>query len=135
MMKKIIAISLLIASTANAGLFDKDVKVRNFPCFENKVYDGALVVWTFVVEKTSVIQKQEVYVDKLLKGTDLYRLDNCIIVDKSNWKCGGALTTSPNGAANVDRTYQVVNGKYSFTEEAKNGVPVRKMYCKIEQVN
>ena len=135
-MKHIIAtLFLLTATTANAGLFDKDVKVRNFPCFENKVDDGALVVWKFVVEKTSVIQKQEVYVDKLLKSTDLYRLDNCIVVDKSNWKCGGALTTSTNGAANVDRTYQVVNGKYSFTEDTRNGVPVRKMYCRIEQVN
>ena len=135
-MKQIIATLFLITATsASAGLFDKDIKVRNYPCFENKVYDGALVVWTFVVEKESVIQKQEVYVDKVLKGTDLYRLDNCIIVDKANWKCGGKREYAPKGGYTEDRSYQVIKGKYSFKESIMSWAPERQMYCKIEQVN
>jgi hypothetical protein len=135
MMKIIVTLFLLTATTASAGLFDKDVKVRNSPCLQNKIYEGALIVWTFTVEKSSVIQKQEVYVDKVLKDTDINRLENCIVIDKKNWKCGGALNRMPNGDVYGDRTYKVSNGKYTFTESTRNETPTRQMYCKIEQVN
>ena len=135
MMQIIAVVFLLYTNIANAGLFDKEVKVRNYSCLDNKVYEAVVVVWTFTVEKNSVIQKYEVYENKNLKGTDLYRLDNCIVVDKANWKCGGTVTQYPKGGSWTDRTYQVIKGKYTFKESSSNGRAGMNMFCKIEQVN
>ena len=138
MIKKIVILFLSIStvSSISAGFFDKEIKVKNYICDDkNIIFADSPVIWTFTVEKNSVIQKYEVYENKNLKGTDLYRLDNCIVVDKANWKCGGTVTQYPKGGSWTDRTYQVIKGKYTFKESSSNGRAGMNMFCKIEQVN
>mgnify|MGYP000380190626 FL=1 len=128
-MKKITYFSLFLATVAHAGLFDKDLKVRIYPVCSLKDY---VINWNFTVEKNSVIQKQEVYDNKVLLQSDLKRLENCLVVDKANWKCGGSEKIS-YGTLYKDKTYQVINGKFTFAEY-KNGVAQSDAVCKIEQL-
>jgi hypothetical protein len=129
-MKKITYFLLFLATVAHAGLFDKDLKVRIYPVCSLKNY---VINWNFTVEKNSVIQKQEVYDNKVLLQSDLKRLENCLVVDKANWKCGGNEKIS-YGTLYKDKTYQVINGKFTFSEY-KNGVAQSDAVCKIEQLN
>jgi hypothetical protein len=138
MIKKIVILFLsgITSSGISAGFFDKETKVKNYVCDDNnRIFADSPVIWTFTVEKNSVIQKYEVYENKNLKGTDLYRLDNCIVIDKANWKCGGTVIQYPKGGSWTDRTYQVIKGKYTFKESSSNGRADMNMFCKIEQVN
>ena len=64
--------------------------------------------------------------------SDLKRLENCLVVDKANWKCGGSEKIS-YGTLYKDKTYQVINGKFTFAEY-KNGVAQSDAVCKIEQL-
>jgi hypothetical protein len=134
-MKKIAFLFLCLATVANAGLFDKDTKVKNMACFDSgKVDTKVFVLWTFSVDKNSVVQKEDVYDDKVLKGTNLNRLEDCIVIDKANWQCGGKVTTYNNGSYRTDRIFQVIKGKYTYTETSRNGVP-SNLFCRIEQLN
>ncbi len=135
-MKKIAILLLCIANAANAGLFDKDVKVKIYTFCEsnNSIKKDDFVLWNFTVEKNSVIRKQEVYVDKILKQSDLKRLDNCVVVDKKNWKCGENLLVTPTGNMFEGPFNQVINGKFTHTVATRNGVPTHTP-CKIEQLN
>jgi hypothetical protein len=138
MIKKLFVLltTTCLSSIAGAGFFDKETKVKNYVCDDNnRIFADSPVIWTFTVEKNSVIQKYEVYENKKLMGTDLYRLDNCIVVDKANWKCGGTVTQYTKGGSWTDRTYQVIKGKYTFKESSSNGRAGMNMFCKIEQVN
>jgi len=140
-MKKIIYFLLCFATAANAGLFDKDIKVRIYITCDNKnvIKKDDVVLWNFTVEKNSVIQKQEVYLDKTLKQSDLKRLENYIIVDKANWKCGGEESIRLNGEVYVGTSHQAINGKYTYLEYAKKGTQISNQTvtstCKIEQLN
>ena len=136
-MKKITYFLFCLATASHAGLFDKDIKVRIFPVCtsSNVVYKEDFILWNFTVEKNSVIQKQEVYVDKILKQSDLKRLDNCLVVDKANWKCGGESQVMPNGAVWKDSSKQAINGKFSYIENTRNATQLSSPLCKIEQLN
>ena len=136
-MKKIAILLLFIATAATAGLFDKDIKVKFFPICDSKnsLNKDNFIIFTFVVDKNSVTQKQEYYTDKILKKNDLKRLDNCIVVDKANWKCGGDSQVMPNGAVWKNDSHQAINGKYTYTENTRNGASFGIPFCKIEQLN
>lgn len=137
-MKKIfpLLISICISSFAHAGLWEKDTRVRSYGCdVINRPNPDSVMVWTFVVEKDSVIQKEEYYDEKKLKGGTIRRLDDCIVVDKKNWKCGGSRTYPPKGGYIQDRKFQVVNGKYFYQEMLISTYPEKPMFCKIEQVD
>jgi hypothetical protein len=134
MIKKLIVFStgIYLSCVATAGFFNKEIKVKNYACDDkNKIYPDVLVVWTFTVEKNSVIKKTEFYEERKLKNSDLKRLDNCIVVDKANWKCGGDKVYPPRGDSYTNAEYKVVSGKYSFIESTF----FNKTWCKIEQVN
>lgn len=134
-MKNICILFLCIATAANAGLFDKDVKVKIYTfCENNIIKKDDFVLWNFTVEKNSVIRKQEVFVDKILKQSDLKRLDNCIVVDKANWKCGENARVMPNGVVFAGPFNQVINGKFTHTVVTRNGESTYTP-CKIEQLN
>ena len=134
-MKKIIYFLLFLATVAHAGLFDKDIRVRIYPYCgtNNTVRKDVVINWNFTVEKNSVIQKQEVYDDKVLLQSDLKQLENCLVVDKANWKCGGKEQII-SGTIYKDKTYQVINGKFTFSEY-KKGVAQSDAVCKIEQLS
>jgi hypothetical protein len=135
-MKKIIYFLLFLATVAHAGLFDKDIRVRIYPYCgtNNTVRKDVVINWNFTVEKNSVIQKQEVYDDKVLLQSDLKRLENCLVVDKANWKCGGESRVMPKGGVFKDSSKQVINGKFSFIELSIDGA-ITTPPCKIEQLN
>jgi hypothetical protein len=136
-MKKIAFLILCIATAATAGLFDKDTKVKIYTFCDknNEIKKDDFVLWSFKVDRNSVIQKQEIYVDKILKQSDLKRLDNCLVVDKANWKCSEKDFSTPNGEVYKGSFNQVVNGKFTHGAPTSNGKPSYKPSCKIEQLN
>jgi hypothetical protein len=124
--------AICLSTSASSGFFDKEIKVKNYACDEkNKIYPDVLVVWTFTVEKNSVIKKIEFYDERKLQNSDLRRLDNCLVIDKANWKCGGDRVYAPKGSY-TNSEYKVINGKFSFVEST---LFKSAMHCKIEQVN
>jgi len=106
----------IFCNISAAGIFDSDTKVKREFCDEK----NAFIIYTYSVntDKNKVIEKTEIFMDKELKKTELKQLDNCVILDKKNWKCGGEkiyLTNQSNGVrAQVDTKRQVVNGKYNI---------------------
>jgi hypothetical protein len=102
---------------STAGIFDSDTKVKREFCDEK----NAFIIYTYTVntEKNKVFEKTEIFMDKKLKKTELNQLDNCVILDKKNWKCGGEKSyfiDQRNGVrtAQIDTKKQLVNGKYNI---------------------
>ena len=134
MIKKIVILFLLVStvSSISAGFFDKEIKVKNYICDDkNIIFADSPVIWTFTVEKKSVILKRDFYDEKKLKGSNLSQLDNCVVIDKANWKCGGDIVHSPRGHY-TNAEYQVINGKFSYTEST---LFKSSQFCKRAQVN
>ena len=133
MIKKIVILFLSVStvSSISAGFFDKEIKVKNYICDDkNIIFADSPVIWTFTVEKKSVILKRDFYDEKKLKGSNLSQLDHCIVIDKANWKCGGDLVHAPKGVY-TNPEYQVINGKFSYSE----GTLFKPQFCKRAQVN
>jgi|LauGreSBDMM110SN_4_FD.fasta_scaffold164034_2 hypothetical protein len=133
MIKKLVVFltTTCLSSIPSAGFFDKEIKVKNYSCDDkNKIYADSPVIWTFTVQKNSVILKRDFYDEKKLKGSNLSQLDNCIVIDKANWKCGGDVVIAPKGSY-TNAEYQVINSKFSYTE----GTLFKPQFCKRAQVN
>jgi hypothetical protein len=133
MIKKLVVLltTTCLSSIASAGFFDKEIKVKNYGCDDNdKIFADSPVIWTFTVQKNSVILKRDFYDEKKLKGSNLSQLDNCIVIDKANWKCGGDVVIAPKGSY-TNAEYQVIKGKFSYTE----GTLFKPQFCKRAQVN
>lgn len=133
MIKKIILFFIVtsLSSGINASFFDRETKVKNYVCDDNnKIFADSPVIWTFTVQKNSVILKRDFYDEKKLKGSNLSQLDHCIVIDKANWKCGGDLVHAPKGVY-TNPEYQVINGKFSYSE----GTLFKPQFCKRAQVN
>ena len=129
--KSFFLICICISCVVNAGLFDKETKVKNYGCGDNnRIFADSPVIWTFTVEKNSVILKRDFYDEKKLKGSNLSQLDNCVVIDKANWKCGGDIVNAPKGSY-TNAEYQVINSKFSYTE----GTLFKPQFCKRAQVN
>ena len=108
-----------ISNLSFAGIFDSEIKAK-FEYCDDKDY---FIIFTYTVDKkeNKVFEKREIFMDKKLKKTDLVQLENCIILNKDNWKCGGEknyFTDQRNGryTASVGKINQVVDGKYSHDE-------------------
>lgn len=133
MIKKIVILFLSVSTSSgiNAGFFDKEIKVKNYVCDDNnRIFADSPVIWTFTVGKKSVILKRDFYDEKKLKGSNLSQLDNCVVIDKANWKCGGDIVNAPKGSY-TNAEYQVINSKFSYTE----GTLFKPQFCKRAQVN
>ena len=101
-----------------SGLFDGDIKVKMQYCkdFNNPKLgfdDNLFAIFTYVVnkEKQEIIRKNEFYANKKLNGNNLTKLDDCTVIDKANWQCGGARIG--NYLTSIE---SVVNGVYNHTE-------------------
>jgi len=116
-------ILLLIPQIASAGLFDRDTKVRlTFnKCDSAAALKENFAVLTYILEKSSVTEKVDYYKQKKLISSDLRRLDNCVVANKNNWKCGGERTYGARGLYSDDATHKVIDGKYSFDPGGFNG--------------
>jgi hypothetical protein len=133
MIKKIAILFLSVSTSSgiSAGFFDKETKVKNYVCDDNnRIFADSPVFWTFTVQKNSVILKRDFYDEKKLKVSNLSQLDNCIVIDKANWKCGGDVVIAPKGSY-TNAEYQVINGKFSYTEATL----FKPQFCKRAQVN
>ena len=112
-------VSTIFSNTLFAGIFDNEIKVKLEYC-ENK---DVFIVYTYSVDKEAnkVFEKREIFSEKKLKKTELTKLENCSILNKNNWKCGGErtyFTDQRNGIfkTRVDEINQVVDGRFSRDE-------------------
>ena len=111
-------ITVYANSNSFAGIFDKDVKVKRFLCNPKtklNLQPGIFQLSTFEIKGSNVFEKIEMVKDGKVMDGKLIKLDNCVVLDDRNWKCGGNYFQDARGRVRESATDQVVKGKYFFT--------------------
>lgn len=113
-MKKILfSISFLFLSHLFASELDIETKVKFQLCLGGEILDG-YSIQTFKVRNDAVFVTIEGYDDKnKLITSNIHKLDDCIIADAKNWKCGGTLNQR---TSHYDFLNQVIKGKFFYKD-------------------
>ena len=103
-----------MASFASAGIFNTEIRAEERMCLSGTIEKNSYLLHTFVIEKDRVFDKIEAVDEKgRVTPFGINEFEDCVIIDKNNWKCGGV--RYKNGPySNKTVMYQTINGKFSF---------------------